>query len=35
VLFTAEKRIVTKRLGPLQEDDQQATREVIAAVIGG
>ncbi len=35
VLFTAEKRIVIKRLGQLKEDDQQATREVIAAIIGG
>lgn len=34
VLFTAEKPIVTKRLSQLQEDDQHATREVIAPVIG-
>ena len=34
VVFTAEKRIVIKRLGRLKEEEQRAVREVIAAAIG-
>lgn len=34
VVFTAEKRIVLKRLGRLKEEDQRAVRESIAAIFG-
>ncbi|MEJ2387318.1 MAG: type II toxin-antitoxin system PemK/MazF family toxin [Chromatiaceae bacterium] len=34
VVFTAEKRIVLKRLGQLKDTDQQAVREVIGRIIG-
>lgn len=34
VVFTAEKRIVIKRLGRLKEDDQQAARTIVQTIIG-
>jgi mRNA interferase MazF len=34
VVFTAEKRIVLKRLGQLKDRDQQVVREVIGRIIG-
>ncbi len=34
VIFTAEKRIVLKRLGRLKEVDQQALSKVIEVIIG-
>lgn len=34
VVFTAEKRIILKRLGQLKEKDQQAVRKVIEKIIG-
>lgn len=34
VVFTAEKRIVLRRLGRLNKTDQRALRETIRAVIG-
>jgi len=34
VILTAEKRIVTKQLGRLKQQDQQALREVIGKIIG-
>ena len=34
VIFTAEKRIVLRRLGQLKERDQLAVRQVIGELIG-
>jgi len=34
VIFTAEKRIILKRLGRLKAKDERAAREVIATLIG-
>jgi mRNA interferase MazF len=34
VVFTAEKRLILKRLGQLKENDQQAVRRVIEEIIG-
>ena len=34
VVFTAEKRLILKRLGQLKENDQQAVMRVIEEIIG-